>query len=530
MKKTLKLVGIFAAILVVGFTGGLSVYFLIQNNKTYHIFDLRFVTPVAAAPTYIYMNEENVYDDFKNQTVYMTANKDNRFEIAVFALSSNNTREIDIVSSNEAVAEIIYDKGKAYVKYKQAGEATITASIAGVISDSFDLYVYNKAAKDFTVYDRTYYGKYAELEQFENKVVAYADDLVYEYDIVSNSIFSEEDNDAVNFELLQVDKASVDNTIFESVVIDPSTKKLKLQCKSSLSKVLTDAGRTDYDTAIAIQSYYYSEQGDVKKSEPYIVDVHVIADTPEFLQMIVSATPDFANSYVFMDTKDFKYATEEQIIANIDGFLSYQKAEQYLGINGEISTYNVFFTDKVTEVYVKFRKVYTNGDIVDLNPITADYDEANPYTIKIGGEDLTNSEDSSKSLVLSQNKKYYTLRLDEADFTNPEKTVTLTVQLGDFVTVVSDFVFEFKEFTAENVEDFYDYMKKTNSFVYTYWDLRTPYYNEISDAAGNIIGFGGIVIDYESLTPMDPEVPGEDAEGEEDGEEEEPTVWFQMSF
>lgn len=509
MKKTLKLVGIFVAILVVGFAGGLSVYYLIQSNKTYHIYDLRFVEPIAAAPTYIYMNSEAKYPTFKNQTVYMTSDKENMFEIAVYAYTSTNTQDLDIVSSNTDIAEIIYQNGKCFVKYKQAGKATITVSIDKVISDSFDVYVYNKPAEDFVVYDKTYYGKYAE--NFSNKVVAYADGLDTTYDYVCNSIFSDLDNSDINSSLLRVDASSVNSDVFESVSIDAKAKKLQLRCKASLSDKLVENQRTTLDESIVIQSYYYSKEGEIKVSKNYVVDVHIIADTPEFLQIVVANNPDFENAYVMMDTKDFSRATEEYIVANIDEFLSYQKAEQYLAENGEVSTYKSFFTEKVTEIYLKFRKVYTNGDIVYLNPETeVDVKEPNPYEFLQGEEYLT----------LSQNKQYYVLKLDKDDFGGAP--INIQLYLEDFEDVNSTFLFEYKDFSAENVEDFYDYYAKTKTFVYTYWDLRTRYYNEICDAQGNVINFGGIDVDFSTLTPCDPpeEEPEEGTE-EGDGESEE---------
>lgn len=498
MKKTLKLVGIFIAIMVVGIVGGLSGYFLIQKNKTFYIYDLRIVEPADGAPTYIYMNSERQYNSIKNKKVYMTANKDNFFEIAIFADTSNKTKDIKIVSSNPDVADIVYIDNKCYVRYKQAGETTITASIDKVV-DSFDLYVYNQSAEDFFVYDKVYYGKYAQDNQFLNKIVAYADDLVYEYDFVTNSIFDESDDAEVNGDLLRVDTTSVDADVFEKVEIDASNRKLVIQCKSSFSQSLVDNQELKKNKSITIQSYYYSEEGELKPSKSYHVDVRVIADTPEFLQIVMSSTPDFNDSYVFMDTMNFNRATEEQIYANIEDYLSYQKAEQYLALNDEKSTYKTFFTDKVSEIYIKFRKIYTNGDIVYLNPMSEA--NGNPYTLTC----------DSGCLTLSQNKEYYILKLDRAYFeANGSNEFNLNVSVDDFIDFSSDFVFEFKEFSAENIEDFYAYNGNTKTFEYIYWDERTRYSNEICDASGNIIDFGGIDIDFSTLTsvvPVEPVTP-----------------------
>ena len=503
MKKTLKLVGIFIAILVVGIVGGLSGYFVIQKNKTFHIYDLRIVEPEQGATTYIYMNAERKYRSVKNKKVYMTANSDNKFEIAIFSNTSNKTRDIKIVSSDPEVADVIFISNKCFVEYKKAGVATITASIDKVV-DSFDLYVYNQPAEDFFVYDEKYYGDYALDDRFLNKIVAYADDLTYEYDFVTNSIFDDADDAEVNGDLLRIDETSVDKDVFDKVEIDASRRKLIVKCKSTFSQELVANQELKKNKSITVQSYYYSEEGDLKPSKPYHVDVRVIADTPEFLQIVMSSTPDFDDSYVFMDTSDFRKASEEYISENIEDFLSYQKAEQYLALNNERSTYKTFFTDKVSEIYIKFRKVYTNGDIVYLNPMSEE--NGNPYTITCDDSCLT----------LSQNKEYYTLKVTR-DYYNAlgSNNFNLNISVDDFIDFDSDFVFEFKEFSAENIEDFYGYNGNTKTFTYLYWDERTRYNSEICDASGNIIDFGGIDIDFSSLTSIVPVAPVPDGGDDE---------------
>lgn len=530
MKKTLKLVGIFIAILTIGITGGLSVYFLIQNNKTYYIYDLRIVEPIAEASTYLYVNKENTYFTLKNQSVYMTADSDNLLEIAIFADTTNGARNLKITSSDSSVAGIVYIHGKCYVEYKKAGVATITASI-DMVEDSFDIYVYNRSAEEFNVYDNTYYGKYAEM--FANKVVAYADDNAYEYDFSMNSAFYEEreeleteepseaeivseengenasvensdienaedekvivgDDFTVNGNLLEIDKTTVNEDVFSDISIDASTRKITIQCKASLSQTLIEQQKLYLDESFVVQAYYYSTEGEKKPSKAYVVNVHVIADTPEFLQVEMSATPDFANSYILMDTLDFTRSTEDEIIADIDNFLNYQKAEQYLAENEELSTYKAFFTNKISEIYLKFRKVYTNGDIVYLNEITKE--DGNPFTLTCDEGYLT----------LSQNKEYYTLKVDKDYFMESEAVVkpfTINLKLDDFTDFDSTFTFEFKEFSAENVTDFYDFDSSKMIFTYKYWDLRTRYNNEICDASGNVIDFGGISIDFDALMP-----------------------------
>ena len=530
MKKTLKLVGIFIAILTIGITGGLSVYFLIQNNKTYYIYDLRIIEPVAEANTYIYTNKENKYATLKNQTVYMTAESDNLLQIAVFTDTTADMSKLKIQSSDRSVADIVYVNGRCFVEYKKAGEVKITASI-DMVKDSFDLCVYNRPAAEFNVYDLTYYGKYAE--KFANKLIAYADDKIYDYDFSTISAFyvegSEEevedeiveeppvadgevvdgetpeetvkkpiinfkgDDETVNGDLLEIDNTSVNTDIFSKVSIDAATRKVSIQCKSSISEALIAEGKPYVDESIVIQSYYYSTEGEKKPLKSYVVDVHVIPDTPEFLQVEVAATPDFKDSYIFMDTEDFTDATEETISSNIESFLKYQKAEQYLLENEEKSTYTAFFTDKVSEIYLKFRKVYTNGDIVYLDEITKQ--NGNPF-------DFDAATNSTGYLTLSQNKEYYTLKIDKTYFESNNNKFDIELTLGDITNFSRTFTFEFKEFTAENaVKYFYKFDHETMTFTYKYWDLRTRYYNEICDPAGNVIDFGGIEIDFDALIP-----------------------------
>ncbi len=505
MKKTLKLVAIFMAIMVVGIAGGLTVYYLIQNNKTYYIYDLRIVEPVEEAPMYVYLNDAYEYKNFKNKKVYMTSSADNSFEIGIYASTSLDTRDVTLVSSDPSVAYIEILDGKCYVRYKKAGMATITASI-DMVTDSFDLYVYNQAAEDLNIYDNEYYGEYAE--RYTNQIVAYADDLVYQYDIVANSAFLDKDNENINLDLLRIDETSINKDVFESIKIDAQSKKLTVQCKSSLNATLIADQRTEHNESIVLQSYYYSEQGEIKTGNSYPVEVRVIADTPEFLQVEVAATPDFNNSYIFMDTLDFEGKNDEYISSNIEDFLSYQKAEMYLAQNGEKSVYKTFFTDRISEIYIKFRKVYTNGDIVYLNPANeTNPKEQHPYT-------LTCEEEFLK---LSENKEYYVLKLNRSYFEESGSIVrsfNINVKLDDYINFDSDFMFEFKNYSAENVLLFYDFDAVKQCFVYSYWDLRAQYHNEICNEQGDIINFGGIDIDF-STYPKPP-VPPSETEPEEE--------------
>ena len=49
----------------------------------------------------------------------------------------------------------------------------------------------------------------------------------------------------------------------------------------------------------------------------------------------------------------------------------------------------------------------------------------------------------------------------------------------------------------------------SKTFEFTYWDARTRYNNEICDESGRIVDFGGIEIDFNSLTSVVPINPAQ---------------------
>ena len=108
MKKSLKLVAIFMAVLVVGVVGGISLYFLIANNKTYYVYDVRIVEPVKDESYYVYTNPDAKYTSLKNKTVYMTSPEKNNFEIGVYAHTSTGTTRVNVSSTNKNVASALH--------------------------------------------------------------------------------------------------------------------------------------------------------------------------------------------------------------------------------------------------------------------------------------------------------------------------------------------------------------------------------------------------------------------------------------
>lgn len=466
MKKTLKLVSILIAVLVVVIVGGLSIYFAVQNNQTYYIYDLRIVEPVSNQYGYVYTEseggEDNIsYKSIKNKSVFLRNDRQNRFEIGIYAKTSNNTTNVSPVSSNTDVAKIVYENGSCYVNYIKAGKTTISVSI-GTVTDSFVLTVYDEIAENFAVFDDKYYGEFAR--HFSNEIVSYSDGLTYEYDFeVSTSAVLNEDG-LINNDMLRI--SGVDTTLVESVQIDARRQKLLVKCKAGLE--------TDKDTTFEVQPYTMTEDGKVKALESKTIFLHIVAHTPEFLQMEISATPDFEEKSVFVDTVliDPSEFDEDATKEELRQYLAYKKAEQNLESRGENAVYQTFFTSKVNTIYLRFRKVYTNGEVVYIS----ESDANNPVSVI----------DPSGKLKISSNKNYYILNLSKTDLSSG---LNITLTLGDENRISRIFKFEYKDFTSANISLFYDYVD--GAFVYKYWDERTHFANEIYEN-GRVVGFAGL--------------------------------------
>jgi len=470
MKKTFKLVGIFAGVLLVVVVGAIAGFVLVEKNKTYYIYDLRIVEPVKESTGYIYRDTERSYKHMKNKKVYMTSEEENFLEIAVYSNMSINDPEIKIESSNNNVAKIIYKDNKCYVNYVGAGKATITTSHADV-TDSFDIYVYDQISSSFNVFDYKYYGEFASY--FPNHIIGYSDSISYGYDYLAYSSFGESADDELNNNLLRIDESQLNKDVFESVSIDAVNKRLMVKCKSGITK--------NVDEQIAIQSYTYTGEGKESVLNNYVVNVHVVAYTPEFLQMVVSKSPNFEDKMVYMNTKiiDDSNLTEENILNDasiLDRYLSYKKAENNLVRTGEKPTYDLYFTDKIDTLYVKFRKVYTNGDIVYLD----DFNKDVAFTL---GAD-------TNYLKVQPMRNYYKLVVSK-DYFDANGTFDINIDLLDY-DLDFEFVINYAELSAANVEKFYDIDATTGVYTYKYWDPRTRYDNEIYDESGNIIAIAGI--------------------------------------
>lgn len=515
MKSTLKLVFMFIGAVIGISAVAIAGFILIEKNKTFHIYDVRIVHPVSS-PTYIYVDNTKEYTYMKNKTVYLTNPAENKFEIGVFAHTSNNTGNVEVTSSDESVATVTIDsRNRCFVNYFRAGEATITANVYGV-TDTINLIVYDNTAEHFSVYDEAYYGESSY--NFANKLVSYADNINYAYSYEVSDNYNGKVSENINNSLLKVDQSKVDKTIFQAAYIEPNSRKLVLKCREFLADengetILDENGNPTkitetVDTTIVVQSFYKTDSGEEKLNKNFVVTVHIIADTPEYMQVLLATSPDFENGIVYTYTPDLQHVdiTKTEDTDLIEQVLSNRKEIKYLGEGNETETYNVFYSEKVKTIYLRFRKVYTNGTIVYLNPET--YEE-NPFVIKRYFEGETTGTEldvfgetefnSNSRFRVATNKNYYMLTLDEEFFETNGK-ISLELILSDYYKLDSKkFEFEYRtlfvyedesvEEVQAKVSDFYSYDEATGFYTYKYWDRRTRFYGEIYDLEGNIIDF-----------------------------------------
>lgn len=475
MKKTLKLVLLFTGGLFAVVIGTMFGFILVDRNKTYHIYDVRIVEPIEGMSGYIYTDREAEYVSVKNQSVYMNSAENNFYPIAVYAATSTNTKDVIITSSDTSIAKIVYKNGGCFVQFLREGFVTITSEVAGV-KDNIIFHIYDQVPSEFTVYDYAYYGEYAEL--FPNTLVSYADDVEYRYQFFLDNASHTGDNEHVDGDLIRIDRANLDEEIFSNVYIDSATNELVVKCKKPETPK-----KENIDSVILLQSFYYSSDGEVKLENDYIVKLHIVLYIPEFLQIEVSSTPDFDEKMVFMRPRKAPIASmdEAEIIANpsvLDKYLASEKAENYLKDNEEKPTYDVYFTDRVDKLYVRFRMVYTNGDVVYLKD----------------GVNATFGFDDENLCKIGPTGDYYIMTLDKTNY------FQLGVSVFNVTFTINDFVFEddkrifnfiYKESVKENCEYFYAFDSETGFYTFTYWDDRARFVNEIYDEFGNIIGFGG---------------------------------------
>lgn len=481
MKNTFKLLMLFMGGLTALIVITLSGFLIIENNKTYYIYDVRIVQPISDLSGFIYLkgdfdeekNETSKLVSIKNKTVYMKSEADNKFPIAIYASTSNNTKEIKVRSTDTSVAKIVVENNMCYVRYLKEGETTIYTEVGGV-KDSFILKVLDRVPSEFEVYDNAYYGSdYVDL--FPNSIVGYADNKEYRYNYTLGDITGSTDISKIDGDLLRVDESNLDDEIFSSVKIDSSRHQLVVKCK------VPEGNRVEnINTSIVLQSYTYDKNGNEIIHGNYIVSVYVILRIPEFMQLEVSSNPDFTEKVVYTSSLIDEHSREE-ILENpllLDEYLSAQKDVKYLTERGEKATYDVFFTKKVTKLYLRFRFVYTNGDVEYIND----------------GQNGDIVFDDENRRVISPMDNYYILNLTTDNYFvksgNVYNDYSINVSLKNF-TFNFDFEFNYLEQTEENARNYlYSYDEETKIYTFNYWDSRAKFTNEICDASGNVVGFG----------------------------------------
>ena len=543
MKKTFKLVAIFMVATIGIFAGIIGVYFLIENNKTYYIYDLKIVNPNREFNYYVYTDNTKSYSRMKNQSVYMTTPSENYLEFGIYAFTSNGTTKVERITSDKNIADFYYENGRAYIKYTHAGVVDISVKL-GSVEDKITLYVYDNTAESFSVYDEAYYGKEYS-RYFPNKLVTYADDVTYNYVYEVSDLLSGTQTGNVDNNLLRVDESSVDKSIFSYAEISPNSRRLTLRAreymvdKDGINYVDEEGNIVDkeqkvkinetVDTSIVIQSYYYYDRGseetrEIRVNKTFVVTIHVVADTPEYMQLLMSNSPDFDNNIVYVYTQYIsKDGLNIEDTDKVEEMLSNQKEVTYLSNEREMETYNSFFSEKVNTIYFRFRKVYTNGYIEYLNPTKY---ENNPFSVKYylfdretgnykkfvdeeTGEEKDyamlnifgkNDFGEHSYFKINPNKNYYELVLDKAFFDENGK-IMLELTLDDYYKLESKrFTFEYRslkfystdsdEYNEQKLNEFYTYDENSKVYIYKYWDPRSHFYSEIYDGNGNIIDFG----------------------------------------
>ena len=412
-------------------------------------------------------------------------------------MTSNGNTNIDIKSSNEEVAKIEYRYNKCYVKYLKAGTATITTTM-GSVFDSFNVEVFEKIPSGFRVYDFAYYGEnYATRPSYINNIVCYSDDreaLSYEY---GYELFDEAgniDNDYFNNGLLEIDESSFNGDYFDDIYLDTANKKLKINCKQQLLS-------QSVHTSIAIKSYLMVD-GEKCLDDIFTIDVYIIANEIEFIQIELSTNPDFTNKSIYLNIKNVKYTndlTNEDLIS----YLTCHRVEEKLGLAGENAVYELFITNKTPEIYMKFRLVYTNGTLYDLNmsnlgevyKFSVDGKEMNSnsskLTLSLDNENYLEADPLGEYFVLKVNSNYMT------ELANDTLNINFSL-LGDFIDLnlnadASLKSFKFVYLDMNNVDDVKKlYIENEDgSYSYSYWDKRTESDDVVYDENGNVTEFLG---------------------------------------
>ncbi len=495
MKKTLKLLLIFMGSFIVILVGGIGGYNLIMSNQTFYIYDLRFVVPDENARGYIYTKNGENYRTMASTERHMKSDEENYLEIAVYVSTSNGNTNIDITSSDESVAKIEYRNNKCYVNYLKAGEATITTTM-GTVSDSFVIDVYDKIPSGFRVYDLAYYGEnYAKREDYTNSLVCYSDErtaLEYSYGYELFDEAGNVDTEFFNNGRLEIDQSSLTDGYFDEVSLDTTNKKLKIVCKQQ------DLVQS-VNTSIAVKSFSVID-GKKYLEDIFEINVYIIANEVEFVQVELSTNPDFTNKSIYLNIDNVNYS-DDLSSEDLLSYLTSQRVEENLALAGENEVYDVYITEKTPEIYMKFRLVYTNGTILEL-------DQSNMneyYTVFVEDRQMLNtnshlylSEDNQNYLECEPMGEYFILKLN-TNYMSSRASGKITLRfefLGEFQDLALNAtenlkVFDFEYLDLSNEEDVKKLYKLNDdgSYTFDYWDKRTICDQVVYDENGNVVEF-----------------------------------------
>lgn len=495
MKKTLKILLIFMGSFLVILLGGIGGYNLIMSNQTFYIYDIRFVIPDAGTRGYVYTANGDRYKTQYSTQKYMKSDDENVMEIAVFVSTSNGSSNVNIYSSDKSVADIEYKNNKCYVRYKKAGEVDIITSL-GDVSDSFKLSIFDKIPSGFKVYDLSYYGEnYAKREDYANNLVCYSDEnsaLEYYYGYELFDEAGNVDTEFFNSGRLEIDQNSLSDGYFDEVSLDTANKRLKIVCKQ---QNLTQS----IHTSIAVKSYYMLD-GNKYLDDIFEVGVYIIANEIEFFQVELSTNPDFTDKTVFLNIDNVKYSDS---LSNDDliSYLTSQRVEEKLVSSGEKATYNVYITEKTSKIYLKFRLVYTNGSILELNKSNFEtcYKfsvDGKQFSMATGRLNLTSDE--TNYIECDPKGEYFVINITDeyvASFGNKKSKLKFEL-FGDYsaLNLNSDAnlkLFSFQYLNLENINDVKKLYTQNDdgSYSYSYWDKRTICDKVVYDENGNVVEF-----------------------------------------
>ncbi len=499
MKKTLKLLLIFMGSIVVILVGGIGGYSLIMNNQTFYIYDLRLVKPDDSNKGYIYTTNSENYRTMPSSTVYLQSEEENYLPLGVFVSTSNGTTDVSITSSNKEVADVEFRNNRCYVNYKKSGEATITATI-GPISDSFTLHVLEGIPNDFRVYDFDYYGEnYATREDYINKLYCYSDvdkELSYEYSYELFDAVGTVDENYFNNGSLEVDKSSFNGDYFKDISIDKNNQKLNIVCnKLELA--------ASVHTSIGINSYMMID-GQKYLNKVFNVDVQIIANEVEFAQVEVSTSPEFSDNCVYLNIDNVKYSNNLSS-SELKSYLTCQRVEENLKTDGESAVFDMFISNKTPQIYVKFRLVYTNGTVLDLNRSNL----GSLYEFSFDGKKFDENqnylyltEDKNNYIECEPMGEYFVIKLSsdyvkslankasKLEFYFLGELEDLSLNKAENITLRT---FNFNYLDIENASDMQKLyvQNQDGTYSYNYWDKRTIPDNVVYDENGNVVEFVG---------------------------------------